>query len=341
MIVNDKKINLLFAGHDFKFASILIDYFKGLENYNVEIDLWLNHNKHDEEHSLQCLNWADVVVCEWGLGNAVWYSNHKKQNQVLIIRMHRQELDTRYYEKFNMDNINKIITIAPRTLRAFKERLGVSDIIADAKMTMIYNLVDTDKFKIKKENGVQYNLGMVGYCPKIKRLDRSLDIFERLWAKDRRYSLYVKGKSPMDYAWLWKREDERAYYESIFKRIQQSEWKDNVIFEPWGSDVAEWFKKIGFILSVSDYEGSHVAAAEGMASGSIPIILNWEGSKEIYPVQFILNTIQEAVDYIDIASNSKNMDSLRDNAMQYITSICDKRVICNQWRLLIEQELEE
>jgi hypothetical protein len=340
MMLINKKINLLFAGHDFKFANIIIDYFRELPNFEVKLDLWLSHNEHNEEHSLKCLNWANVIVCEWGLGNAVWYSNHKKENQVLIIRMHRQELDTSYYERFNMGNIGKIITIAPHTLRSFKERLRLSDKTADIKMSLIYNAVDSDKFAIKKQDDAKFNLGMVGYCPKLKRLDRSLDIFESLWIRDKRYTLYLKGKAPMDYGWLWRREEERVYYESIFKRIQESEWKNNVIFEPWGDDVAEWFKKIGFILSVSDYEGSHVSVAEGMASGSIPIILNWKGSKEIYPEQFNFNTIQEAAGYIDFIANSNDLDFLRCKAIEYITGICDKKIICNQWRLLIESKLE-
>lgn len=339
MTCNEKKINILFAGHDFKFANALIDYFRSLENYDVEIDLWLNHSNHDEQHSLKCLDWANVIVCEWGLGNAVWYSTHKKENQVLIIRMHRQELDTKFFEEFNIDNINKIIAIAPHTLRSFKERLKLNDETANVKMSMIYNLVDTDKFKIGKQNGAQYNLGMVGYCPRLKRLDRALDIFESLWNMDRRYMLYLKGKAPVDYSWLWRRVKERTYYESLFKRIEESEWKSNVIFDPWGPDISDWFKKIGFILSVSDYEGSHVSVAEGMASGSVPVILNWSGSRELYPESFIFDTLQEAVNYIKTASSSNSIDLIGAEASKYITNICDKRIICDQWRVLIESEL--
>lgn len=99
-------------------------------------------------------------------------------------------------------------------------------------MLMIYNLVDTNKFKIEKHNGAQYNLGMVGYCPKLKRLDRALDIFESLWNMDRRYALYIKGKSPKDYSLLWRRVKERTYYESLLKRIEESEWRNNIIFDP-------------------------------------------------------------------------------------------------------------
>ena len=87
----------------------------------------------------------------------------------MIIRMHRQELDTSYYERFNMGNIGKIITIAPHTLRSFKERLRLSDKTADIKMSLIYNAVDSDKFAIKKQDDAKFNLGMVG-TPKIKAL---------------------------------------------------------------------------------------------------------------------------------------------------------------------------
>ena len=43
----------------------------------------------------------------------------------------------------------------------------------------------------------------------------------------------------------------------------------------FGPDVGTWLRRIGFILSTSDDESFHLAPAEGMASGAVPVIRSW------------------------------------------------------------------
>jgi len=332
----NNKIKLLFASHDLKFAKMLIKYFRSKKNYEVKIDLWKGHNQHNEELSNKCLEWADVIVCEWGLGNAVWYSNHKRENQVLIVRMHLQELRSIYPFEFNMSNINKIITVGPEVARDLKEKFK----IPHNKLSIVYNLIDGDKLNVNKTKDSRYNLGVLGYCPCRKRLDKALDIFEKLWVKDKKYKLYIKGKNPKDVSWLWKRKDEKEYYESVSERINNSEWKDLVIFEPWSSDVFNWFSKIGFILSVSDFESFHLAVAEGMAAGSIPIIYNWKGATEIYPKKFIFNNIEEASLLIDNIAKDNGLNSLQEYVRKFVIERFDKRIICSKWEQIIRKECD-
>ena len=65
-----------------------------------------------------------------------------------------------------------------------------------------------------------------------------------------------------------------------------------------GDDVQEWFRKIGFVLSPSEFESFHMAIPEGMASGAIPVIRNWEGADQIYPKRFIFKDITQAASII-------------------------------------------
>ena len=67
-------MNILFVGHDFKFAVTLIKHFSS--KCNVKIDKWQGHCKHDEDKTLELMNWANIVFCEWCLGNAVFCSNN-------------------------------------------------------------------------------------------------------------------------------------------------------------------------------------------------------------------------------------------------------------------------
>ena len=201
------KIRVVFAGHDLKFAKLIIDYLELTGNYEIRLDQWKGHNVHDENHSKECLQWADVIVCEWGLGNAVWYSEHKLPNQKLIVRMHLQEVQTIYPKQFNFINIDKIIAISPYVYEEFYRVFK----LPREKMTMIYNVVDTKIMAQDKLEESKFHLGFIGMSPKRKRLDLAVDVLEKLWKKDSRYKLFIKGKLPQEYPWLWNKEHEREY----------------------------------------------------------------------------------------------------------------------------------
>lgn len=287
--VTQAKKKLLVAGHDLKFINHIIMQLQG--DYKIKIDHWHNHNAHDEGQSAQLLEWADVIFCEWCLGNAVWYSQHKKAGQKLVVRLHRQEITTPYINKIKQSAVDKIIFIAPHVRDEFIQLTGF-DL---KKSVIIFNAVDCAKFNQEKLPGAEFNFGFLGFCPRLKRLDRALDIFEAIWSKDHRYNLFVKGKMPTEYDWLWKKEEERSFYRRLFKRINQSKWRNAVVFEGWGEDIDQWMRKIGFMLSTSDIEGSHQAVAEAMASGAIPLIAGWPGANTVYPADYIASSERELI----------------------------------------------
>ncbi|AND73247.1 MULTISPECIES: glycosyltransferase [Enterococcus] len=324
----DKK-KIVFAGHDLKFARMLISYFESKQEYEVRIDQWENHTKHDEGHSKKCIEWADIIFCEWGLGNAEWYSQNKKKNQKLIVRMHFQEKDLVYPRKFNLENIDKIIVITAYMYEEFARIFG----IPRHKMIYIDNLVDTKELTIHKTKESSLNLGILGILPARKRLDLAIDVFEKLWEKDNRYKLFVKGKLPQELPWLMGRKKEKEYYDQLFNRINSAPWRKNIIFDKHGSDIADWFKKIGYLLSTSDYEGSHVAVSEAMASGTVPIIRNWKGAETIYPEEFIQPTVEKMVEKIEQVVPTKDY---RNSLKRFADHKFSKEEICEEIETLIE-----
>ena len=130
-----------------------------------------------------------------------------------------------------------------------------------------------------------------------------------------------------------------SWYEKQYSRVEDSEMLAGTVdFDGWGDDVERWFSNIGFILSVSDFEGSHQAIAEGVASGSIPIILKWEGADEVYPKEWCVESIEEAVERISYLTNIANFEEIelmRIEYVNYIRSNFDISVVGNQWVELI------
>lgn len=317
------KIRVVFAGHDLKFLTMAIDACEANPRLEVKVDKWKGHATHDEKASQKLLNWADVIFCEWGLGNAVWYSKHKKAHQKLIVRMHLQERETEHPANYTMDNIDQIIAISPYIFEEFHRVCG----IPREKMTMIYNMIDTAQYRRKKTVDSRYNIGVCGILPSRKRMDLTLDILEKLWQKDKRYRLYVKSRMPQDLPWLMQREDEKMYYDAIFKRIEDAPWKDAVIFDEHGDDVPEWMRKIGFMLSTSDFESFHLAPMEGMASGSVPCVLHWPGAETIYPEEHIFETTEDIAEYIGAY---KQTPDKKLELRLYPQANFDKLIICKK-----------
>ena len=287
-----QKKTILFAGHDLKFLQDVISAYEKDSNYNVLIEQWNGHTKHDENESKSKLEAADVIFCEWGLGNIRWYSKNKKPGQKLLVRVHLQENQVpQYLDEGNSDNIDQFIFIAPYRYEEFVEMHE----LPREKCKLIFNTVDCERFALDKSDDAKFTLGFIGMVPWRKRFDLALDIFESLWKTDSRYKLRVKGKTPHDYPWMKgpKFADEFVKYEEQDARIAAAKWKDNVIFDGHGNDMPEWFQNIGYILSTSDFEGSHQAVAEGMASGAIPIILPWAGAETVYPRKYVYGNLPE------------------------------------------------
>lgn len=284
---------ILLAGHDLKFFTHLEAKFKQ-RGFTVLIDKWQGHNKHDESKSLSLLKRANTVICEWALGNAVWYSNNLLSDQALHIRVHGQEVNLEYFGRMDFSKVNSINFVSQHLLN---DGLIKNPVIPSEKCYVIPNYVLCEKLARPKLDDAEFNIGLIGIVPKMKRLDKALDILETVRKQDSRYRLFIKGKKPEEYSWMKNRPEEMAFYEAQYARIANSKWlKDAVFFDGFGSDMATWYQKIGYVLSTSDHESFHLSVADGAASGSEPKIISWPGSKEIYGDEWNFDNIVDCVE---------------------------------------------
>ena len=284
--------SILIAGHDLKFVDDLAQGFGEKLKFSVRYDKWIGHNKHSSQKSLQFLSEADVIFCEWALGNSVWYSRNKKPHQKLFVRFHRQELETEHPFHINIDKIDMIIFVSRHTQEKAISKFN----FPREKTCVIPNLVSESKFRsLKKFSTSRFTLGMVGIVPSMKRLDRAINVLENLLREDDRFVLRIKGHEPQSYSWLMKRSNEDSFYREIYDRINRSpSLRYRVIFDPAGNDVNEWLSLVGYILSPSDFESFHMAIGEGMLTGTVPIVWNWDGAGDIWPPQNIVASDEEA-----------------------------------------------
>lgn len=276
---------VLVAGHDLKFARGLLDAL-GAAGAEVLLDEWESHTKHDEDRSLDLLSQADIVFCEWGLGNAVWYSHKISDGQRLVVRVHSQELFRPYLGQIAHECVDKFIFVGELIRAAAVTSHGVPK----ERTIVIPNPVDAKSLDRPKSPESAKAIGVVGIVPRSKRLDLALDVLEQVLSEDPEYILRIKGKTPEDYPWMKNRPEEMDYYDVQYERIESlnRKYPGCVVFDGFGADMAEWYSKVGVVLSTSDFESFHLTIADGAASGALPVCLNWPGADRIYPVEWLM-----------------------------------------------------
>ncbi|POM25763.1 Glycosyl transferases group 1 [Actinomadura rubteroloni] len=301
-------LKVVVCGHDLKFFTRLLQHLAALPGLDVRVDPWRTLSEHDEERSRELAAWADVVICEWCGPNALWYARHKKARQRLIVRLHRFELDSGWPQKLDIDRVDQVVCVSPHYAALTAEATGWPA----EKITVVPNWVDVAQLDRPKLPGARFHLGFIGAAPSRKRLDLAVDVVEELRRRDPRFTLFVKSKLPWEYWWIWKRPEERAHYEALFRRIAASpSLAEGVVFDGYGGDVAAWLRRVGFVLSTSDDESFHLAPAEGMASGAVPVVRNWPGADTIYDRRWIHRDAGEMADAIEVIVKGGRWDEER------------------------------
>jgi glycosyltransferase involved in cell wall biosynthesis len=281
----DDALRLLIAGHSFAFAAPLARRAR-LAGAEVREDRWSRHGVHQEEASIAAAAWADVVLCEWCLGNATWFSRNKQPGQRLVVHFHRMELETPYPGTVDLEQVDAMVFVARHVLEQACERFGWP--ADDPRLQVIPNAIEPGTLAAPKLPGAEFNLATIGYVPRLKRLDLALDLLDLLRVRDERYRLLVKGRAPWEYDWMAERGEERRYFADLLRRVERSpNLRRAVSFEPFGEDVPAFLRQAGWILSTSEVEGHSLALAEGMASAAVPVILQRPGAGEQYEARWV------------------------------------------------------
>lgn len=295
------KRRLLIAGYDLKFIMPLVKYLK--KDYNIKIDEWTGHDSHNEKQSKKMLEWADIIWCEWLLGNAVYYAKLKNKTQRLVIRAHRFELDRDFGFKVQWEQVDMIFTVGYYYLEQFIEKFH----IPRNKMRLLSNYVEEQIYTAHKNSNYQYHIGMVGIAPRRKGYLRGLEILKRLVEKNEQYKLYVMGKNYQDIPWIKNNPVEAEYYKQCESYIKAHHLENHIVYGGF-VEREKLYEDLGFVLSLSDSkapESFHLAPAEATCSGCLGMVLRWPGVEFIYPDDAIYESMDEMIETIYKASRDE------------------------------------
>jgi glycosyltransferase involved in cell wall biosynthesis len=324
---DSRALRVLVASHSLKFFSAIANHLRRC-GVDLRFDVWEGHAKHDEAASKKLLDWAEVIICEWALGNAVWYARNKHPRQRLIVRLHRMELETEFPAEIAIDAVEFVLFVSELFRDKAVEQFGWPT----AKLQVVPNWVDTLMLDRPKLPGAEFHLGLLGWIPVRKRLDRALDTLERLLDDDERWRLYLGGKLPWELRWVWQRIAEQQYFTEQLDRIRSSpQLRRAVSFDGHQTNVASWMRKVGFVLSPSDDESFHLSPAEGMASGAVPVVWPWECASEVYDPRWIHADSDVAAEAIA----TTDWERERRTAQQYVRERYPLEPVTDAWADLV------
>jgi Glycosyltransferases involved in cell wall biogenesis len=295
------KRRLLIAGYDLKFILPVVKYLE--DEFNIEVDEWSGHDMHDINKSNKMIQWADIIWCEWMLGNAVFYSENKNKNQRLIIRAHRFEITRSFGNKINWERVDMVFTVGYYYYEQFISKFS----IPRDKMRLLCNYVEQDIYSTEKISEARFNIGMVGILPKRKGFLRGIKILEKVLEKDDRFRLYIMGKSYTEVPWIKNNPSEKEYFDECENYINKHDLSKYIIYGGY-VERENLYKNLGYVLSLSDNEqpeSFHLSPAEAACSGSMGMLLNWPGVEYIYPKDVIYENINEIADEILKAYNDE------------------------------------
>ena len=148
-----------------------------------------NHTEHDEAASRAAFDQADVILCEWCLGNAAWYSKNKRPDQRLVIRLHRDGgLQPTIRTRVDIDNVDQVVFDSQHILDEAVERFGWDP----TKLPVIPNASTSTASASPSARPPATTWPWSATYPKLKRLDLALDILERLRRQEPRFRLIAR-----------------------------------------------------------------------------------------------------------------------------------------------------
>jgi glycosyltransferase involved in cell wall biosynthesis len=282
--------DVLISGFDLKFIRELGRRLDDRTDFTVSFDEWKWVSSHTDR-TKELLAKADTIVAEWARPSAGWLAERKQPGQNLIVRLHRFELDSAYPKQIDIDKVDAVVYIAPALGPRIHDEIGWPK----EKLVYIPNFLDIDWLDRPKVPDARFSIGMVGTERFLKRLDLALDVVAAVRREDTRFALHVRSMAPWENPNVWANPDEQEYAGWCRDRVERDPLlRGGVIFDPPGRDMARWYRRVGAFLSMSDIEGVHLAAAEAMASGAVPVFRPWPGVRDVYDERWIHPSVDEA-----------------------------------------------
>lgn len=266
--------------------------------------------------SLADIDDADVIVADWADRGAMWASLMVPEGTRLVVRVHSMDSLSPWLQLIDWTKVDGAVFVSTPIL----------DLSADAltgrlpeASRVIGNGIRLDRFANRGEPREPRTLGMVGWSRPVKDPLFALAVLRRLLERDPDGGWRLRLVGPdLQYSSV---EQINAYRRTFHEELTAADLVDHVDFVDQTPRVEEYVRRFGFILSTSVRESFHAAVVEGVAAGAVPIVRNWpilarrDGAAQIYPREWIVEDVDEAVERIWALREPADRDTAAARAM--------------------------
>ena len=289
----------------------------------------------------KCYEESDVIIVDWLNHNTNWVLENASADKKVIVRVHSYEVLSFFPATINFGRIDGLIFISPGIRDMFLEMWGW--LLPDNMPTTVIDNIRCKKRVCPESStsasiaGRGKTIGMMQYALPVKDFRFALEVFKHVYEKDSEFKLLLCGQALTEI-----KSAENALL------LQEINALPEGVVEELGyvTDVDSFFRKVGYMLSTSEREGSHESIIEGMAYGCIPVVRNWpllapfDGAKRAFPMCDVVETPAEAAEAILSASlDYKKVSNKYQSESEgfYSTDIPQKylefieRVRCNEY----------
>lgn len=229
----------------------------------------------------EAMDWADVAWFEWCDQVLVHASKRLRKTCAVVCRIHSYEVFTELPAQVEWAFVDELIFVAGHIRSIFASTFEV-----EKPTTIIPNGVDVAKLKFK-DRSKSHNIAYVGYLNYKKNPEMLLQCMSELVRRNPRYRLHIAGKfQDLRYA---------LYFEKMIPTLGLT---DNVLYDGWVDDIDAWLEDKSYLVSTSVLESFGMGIAEAMAKGLKPLIHNWVGAEDIYPKEYLFNTVRDFADRV-------------------------------------------
>lgn len=332
-----RPLRVVVAGHALHFLEAVLEDWRGNPGIELRVDEVPSFARHDEAASRALIEWADVAVCEWASPVAAFYSRNKRDGQRLVVRLHRAELYSEWWQAIEAGAVDQVVCVSGHYATLTRRITGW----APHKVVVIPNYVDSAVLDRPKLPGAEFAVGFMGAVPRRKRLDLALDVVALLRERDPRFTLYVKTRPAWDVPYAWRDEAERDAFAAVLRRVRtDARLVDGVVFDAYGSDVGTWLRRVGWMLSTSDDESFHLAPAETMASGGVPVLRDWPGVDTIYDRRWVHGEPAMMAGFIAGAVEQGRWAEFTGDARSQALASFDVSVVTDRFARILTEDLE-
>jgi len=241
-------------------------YAKAINELGHEVAVWDGKGEVTLQHI------PDVVLCTWADRDFTEMFPNSRH----ILMMRRFEFYHAPWINYKWDKVSALICCNPWI--ANQVRMGLPD--HKDKIHYIPNPISPSSWTYM-DRGHGKKIGMVGRIHSVKNYPLAAQI---LMALPDDYELHIAGERNDSWIEIYLRE---LKLKNLFLHgpIQHS-------------DLDRWWEDKNYCLSTATSEGDPMFVLEAMSKGIKPIIHEWPGAKEMYPVGWTFDSIERAKEII-------------------------------------------